>query len=353
MAQVFGEAGSTLALLRDLWGLGMTHVSTYRDVERLFLDFESVLEKARAHQQHLHLLAISNTRAAAAALEVDLAERLRTRETQLRSEREQVGVLTAALRAEMSSGLLRNLFKLPHWLRVELRHRTLTRNFEREVRRPLVRDDADCKRLHAHAAQLERDLPGSVEARLTPYLRAKAYLDSNKATFFGAKGEERVIDALRALPDDFVVLNDVLACFGRTVPWPEHPGEHVRQAQIDHVVVAPDCVYLIESKNWTPHTESSATFSPQHQIKRANFIFNARAHDAFRKRKMSIRNVVVLVNGSSRTPTRYPPPHEFVYQVPLHSLGSYIRRYSSSPHPGRVSAAEMVAWIRNGGCARA
>jgi hypothetical protein len=353
MAQVFGEAGSTRALLRGLWGLGMAHVSAFRDVERLFYDFESVLAEARAHSEQLHLLAISNAQATAAALEANLAARLRTREAQLSSEREHVGVLRAALRTEMSSRLLRNLLKLPHWLGIELRHRTLTRSFEREVRRPLLRDVASCKTLHGRAAQLERDFRDSVAASLTPYLRAKAYLDSNRATFFGAKGEERVIDALRALPDEFVVLNDVLASFGRTVPWREHPGEHLRQAQIDHIVVAPDCVFLIESKNWTPDTENSATFSPQHQIKRADFIFNARAYCTFRDRKTPIRKVVVLVNGSLHAPTPYPSPHSFVYQVPLHCLGSYIRRNSSSPHPGRVSAAEIVAWIRSGGCARA
>jgi hypothetical protein len=51
----------------------------------------------------------------------------------------------------------------------------------------------------------------------------------------GAVGEALVAATLTDLPDDFVVVNDVSKRFGN----------------IDHVVIGPTGVYLIDAKNWT------------------------------------------------------------------------------------------------------
>ena len=50
----------------------------------------------------------------------------------------------------------------------------------------------------------------------------------------GAMGEAIVAGTLRELPDNFVVINDVSKRFGN----------------IDHVVVGPTGVYVIDAKNW-------------------------------------------------------------------------------------------------------
>ena len=52
--------------------------------------------------------------------------------------------------------------------------------------------------------------------------------------FIGAKGEEKVAEILRALPDPYHVFNDFVA-----------DGEHV-----DHVVVGPAGVFAVETKFW-------------------------------------------------------------------------------------------------------
>lgn len=52
--------------------------------------------------------------------------------------------------------------------------------------------------------------------------------------FKGARGEERVSEILKTLPDSYHVFNDFIAC-----------GKH-----IDHVVVGPGGVFSIETKFW-------------------------------------------------------------------------------------------------------
>lgn len=54
----------------------------------------------------------------------------------------------------------------------------------------------------------------------------------------GAAGEERTAEVLRALPAEWTVLHDV--------SWPGR-----RMANIDHVVIGPAGIFVIDSKNWS------------------------------------------------------------------------------------------------------
>lgn len=58
----------------------------------------------------------------------------------------------------------------------------------------------------------------------------------------GAEGEEAVARALESLPAGWVVLHDL--------PWPGR-----QRANLDHVVVGPGGVFVIDAKNWTGRIE--------------------------------------------------------------------------------------------------
>jgi len=70
--------------------------------------------------------------------------------------------------------------------------------------------------------------------------RAKAERLERMADAFerGAQGEEVTAEALAKLPDGWTVLHDIA--------WPGRP-----YANIDHVVVGPGGVFVIDSKNWS------------------------------------------------------------------------------------------------------
>lgn len=55
----------------------------------------------------------------------------------------------------------------------------------------------------------------------------------------GRRGEHRVADALaRELPDEYAVINDAEISMGR------------QRAQFDHIVVGPNGIFAVETKNW-------------------------------------------------------------------------------------------------------
>jgi hypothetical protein len=55
--------------------------------------------------------------------------------------------------------------------------------------------------------------------------------------FLGRKGESRVIETLKSLPDDYVVLNDIVL--------PDSKGN------VDHVLIGSNGVFVIETKNYS------------------------------------------------------------------------------------------------------
>jgi hypothetical protein len=58
----------------------------------------------------------------------------------------------------------------------------------------------------------------------------------------GAEGEVAVARALEVLPDDWIVLHDL--------PWPGRP-----RANLDHVVIGPAGVFVVDAKNWSGRIE--------------------------------------------------------------------------------------------------
>src|SRR5207244_9160005 len=55
--------------------------------------------------------------------------------------------------------------------------------------------------------------------------------------FLGKKGESKVTQTLKALPDDYVVLNDLVL-----------PGN---KGNVDHLLIGPNGVFAIETKNYS------------------------------------------------------------------------------------------------------
>lgn len=74
--------------------------------------------------------------------------------------------------------------------------------------------------------------------------REKAERLQNSAALWekGAQGEVAVAHALEALPEGWVVLHDLA--------WPGRP-----KANIDHVVIGPGGVFVVDSKNWSGTVE--------------------------------------------------------------------------------------------------
>ena len=73
-----------------------------------------------------------------------------------------------------------------------------------------------------------------------PILILKIIFDRKKAKRKGLIGEKSVRNALKSLPDEYRVLNDILL----------KSENETGYSQIDHIVLSPYCIFVIETKNY-------------------------------------------------------------------------------------------------------
>ena len=100
----------------------------------------------------------------------------------------------------------------------------------------LVRDDEAWRERIKH----ERPVLGRFVAAMTPRPEARAESQSTRSWKIGSVGEEQVAESLCAVPGIHIIHD-------RQVPGP--------RANIDHIVIAPSGVYVIDAKKYTGRIE--------------------------------------------------------------------------------------------------
>jgi hypothetical protein len=163
--------------------------------------------------------------------------------------------------------------------------------------------------------------------------RKKRIIDQINNSIYGALGEQQVVRELEKLSDDCILINDFTCMFRRPI-YNRQENDYIKSIQIDHILVSPSGIFLIETKNWSQQSINDITlYSPVQQIKRTSFalykILNGEISSAKLKlnkhhwgdRKISIRNLIVLIN--------HKPIEEFQYVkvLTLNNLLSYVRYF--------------------------
>jgi hypothetical protein len=172
--------------------------------------------------------------------------------------------------------------------------------------------------------------------RLTSFLSPQFQIQ-NKELYYGALGEEEVINTLRKLPDTYYILNEIHIKLTKGIRWNKY-AEYVKSAQIDHVVIGETGVFLIETKNWKEMKLTSVHNSPHKQIDRAGMLFWVIQQKRFHKPYKSF-NLVVTIQDLPKYNYKY------VYQLPLVELNEFIltRKYQL-----KIREIEQIKnWLRN------
>lgn len=158
-------------------------------------------------------------------------------------------------------------------------------------------------------------------------------IDELNSMIYGAIGELRVEQELAKLPEDFYIINDFNLEFDRAIYYPRE-GSYMKSIQVDHLLVSPAGVFIIETKNWSEESLNNLDLrSPISQIQRSGFAvfkiltsaasegnFFSRQHH-WGTRKIPIRNVVAILN---RKPQQ---EFEFVKVLTIHELLRYIQYF--------------------------
>ena len=167
--------------------------------------------------------------------------------------------------------------------------------------------------------------------QLTELENKKRVIDEVNNSIYGAFGEQKVVKELENLSDENVLINDFTLQFHPAI-YNRLENDYIKSIQIDHLLVTPSGIFLIETKNWSEKSMSSLDLrSPILQVKRTNFaLFKLLTTDIrnnklklnqhhWGDRKIPIRNLIVLTNSK--------PNEEFHYAkiLTVSELLSHVR----------------------------
>jgi hypothetical protein len=138
-------------------------------------------------------------------------------------------------------------------------------------------------------------------------------LQENNNLIYGAKGEEQVFVKLKDLSDDHAVINDYKVHLPYTI-YDKKSSSWINSAQIDHLVIGPTGVFVIETKNWSNKFYSQGSYySPVKQVQRFGLVIYILLNEALkygrlngfdhndRERKIFPRNILLNLNQDQFT----------------------------------------------------
>lgn len=307
MAQIHGISGSTRYLIRGIHPMQGKRLETLEEIRHFYSHHEIILVEtketiSRAHDEKIADLAND---------EVRLDRQLQDALAQTTHEVDSV-IQDLHSKSRSESGFLtRAGFRVQHWIAVVLR--------DHHIRRPCSPISNELWRTRSQKRELISTKESRIQRECNNISRSYEFLKRNESFMIGALGEEEVIGALSGLPDEFHVINDVNLHFSRSIHWRKY-DEYIRNCQIDHIVVGPTGVFLLETKNWKSSDIEVKSEKLRHQVQRENLALWYYLKERYGK--PSIRTVIVSMKG-------YPSgvkPDKYIDILSLHQVNRYITR---------------------------
>jgi hypothetical protein len=221
------------------------------------------------------------------------------------------------------------------WFKLKIQFNKVTFNFRISYSiKPLLEDyNKKNTRYQFIISSPEDAVMQSCSLQLQELNWEKNVIDQINNSIYGALGEQKVVDVLEKLSDDCILINDFNCKFHPAI-YNQKENDYIKSVQIDHILITPSGVFLIETKNWNQHSVNNLSlYSPVQQIKRASFalyrILNGKISNSklglkkhhWGDRKIPIRNLIVLIN--------HKPIEEFQYVkiLTLKDLLSYVNYF--------------------------
>jgi hypothetical protein len=176
----------------------------------------------------------------------------------------------------------------------------------------------------------------SVHHSLSELERKKAVIDNLNSFIYGALGEQKVVKALENLSDECILINDFSVSFSPAI-YNRQENDYIKSVQIDHILIAPSGIFLIETKNWSEKSLANLSLrSPVQQIRRTSFVLFKLLNNEMSNyhlsldrhhwgdKKISIKNLIVMTN------TKPQEEFQYVKVLTLNELLGYINYFKPS-----------------------
>ena len=337
MCKIYNTIGSLTTIKTVLEKNNINDFKSLKDVVDFQNSFSTKRQELISHHENLIEQEKSVLKIDLEHLDLEIKTQKLYSEKSLSDEIEKLKALLNIFRNEKASNLFRKLVLF-------FKQRSLTKkikfkehNFDIEIQnsiKNIVESQFDkTQRYQFINTQFNDAVYHSALQTITELERKKSIIDELNSFIYGAYGEQKVVKTLETLPDDFFLINDFAVSISPAIYYKQE-NEYIKSIQIDHLLVAPAGIFLIETKNWSEKSLDNLSLrSPVNQIKRTSFVLfkllnNEMSNFQLRleqhhwgDKKVSIKNLIVLTN------TKPIEEFQFVKILTLNELLGYINYF--------------------------
>jgi len=333
VAQIFRQIESTKTLRKELDYRRISMFNSIREIEDFKRNYESIKVEILAQAQISIQKEIAQKSTELEKLELELKAAVRNEEEKVKSAIHRLDVKITELTERLNKQtFLRRLFlTISRWQQNSKLHQ-LRNNSDRIIFKRTSLIQRKVKNLHSHVDFLntntEKIISERCENDLSELNRTKQAISDLRTIIAGAKGEYAVEQELKKLPDNFYVINDYRLNFTRPIINKKN-GDKIFSIQIDHLVVSPGGIFLLETKNWSNRSIRSLNLrSPIDQIQRSSyalFVFinnniSLNSHH-WGSKQISLKSVLVMVGATTNQ------KFQFVKIKELKALNRYLKYF--------------------------
>lgn len=347
MAHIYRQIDSTKTLRAELDSRNISMFNSIREIEDFKRNYNSLKEDVLTQAQINLQKEIAQKSIKLESLKEDLKEHVISLEDEIKS---QIHILETKVsdlneRLKNESFLKKVFIAIRRWQNNSKLNQLITNRDQRMSRRTASRVQevegiqSELDQLIQNRVKIANDRSKNEFYELE---RTKKAIEELRTIIAGAKGEYAVEQELRKLPNNFYVINDYKLDFVRPI-INKQTGEKIFSIQIDHLVVTPGGVFILETKNWSQKSIKSINLrSPIEQIQRSSyalFVFmnkniSINTHH-WGSKQISLKNILVMTGATTTHKFQYVKVKE------LKELNVYLKYFDA------IYSDNETKWLAN------
>jgi hypothetical protein len=347
MAHIYRQIDSTKTLRAELDSRNISMFNSIREIEDFKRNYNSLKEDILIQAQINLQKEIAQKSIKLESLKEDLKEHVISLEDEIKS---QIHILETKVsdlneRLKNESFLTKVFIAIRRWQNDSKLNQLITNRDQRISRRTASRVQevegiqSELDQLIQNRVKIANDRSKNEFYELE---RTKKAIEELRTIIAGAKGEYAVEQELRKLPNNFYVINDYKLDFVRPI-INKQTGEKIFSIQIDHLVVSPGGVFILETKNWSQKSIKSINLrSPIEQIQRSSyalFVFmnkniSINTHH-WGSKQISLKNILVMTGATTTHKFQYVKVKE------LKELNVYLKYFDA------IYSDNETKWLAN------
>lgn len=359
MCRTYNIVGSLRALKSHLENSNIHDFKSLKEVMDFQSSYTVIRQQLISHHENLieqEKIILNND---LQQLEIAIQSQKQQSERQLKGDidklKQKLSISTKNAPTNLIQKIIRNLRHRSYKREIKQKER----NFDTEIKMAISELVGNCQfksnRYQFIASQLNEAVRQSAQHSLSELERKKAKIDELNNFIYGALGEQKVVKTLEALPDEYFLINDFAVSFSPAV-YNRQENDYIKSVQIDHILIGPSGIFLIETKNWSEKSlDNLSLHSPVQQIRRTSFVLFKLLNSEMKnshlrldrhhwgEKKISTRNLIVLTN------TKPKEEFEHVKLLTLNELLGYVNYFKpifSNTETQRI--AEFLINVNNG-----